>query len=63
MAATKRESVVRQGSVASQTADAQLAKMGYKSELPRNLSMFSVLGLYVTMNAAKPTVKTLALMG
>ncbi|EON61788.1 hypothetical protein W97_01005 [Coniosporium apollinis CBS 100218] len=26
-------------------ADAALAKMGYKSELPRNLSMFSVLGL------------------
>ncbi|KAI5800370.1 putative GABA permease [Peziza echinospora] len=27
------------------TADAQLAKMGYKSELPRNLSMMSILGL------------------
>ncbi|KAH7112159.1 amino acid permease-like protein [Dendryphion nanum] len=27
------------------SADAQLAKMGYKSELPRNLSMMSVLGL------------------
>ncbi len=27
------------------SADAALAKMGYKSELPRNLSMFSVLGL------------------
>ena len=26
-------------------ADADLAKMGYKSELPRNLSMLSVLGL------------------
>lgn len=29
------------------SADAALAKMGYKSELPRNLSMLSVLGLYV----------------
>ena len=26
-------------------ADAALAKMGYKSELPRNLSMMSILGL------------------
>lgn len=26
-------------------ATAQLAKMGYKSELPRNLGMLSVLGL------------------
>lgn len=29
------------------SADAQLAKMGYKAELPRNLSMMSILGLYV----------------
>lgn len=36
----------RRGSV-DPSADAQLAKMGYKSELPRNLSMLSVLGLYV----------------
>jgi hypothetical protein len=28
-------------------ANAALAKMGYKSELPRNLSMLSVLGLSV----------------
>ncbi|KAJ9666045.1 hypothetical protein H2201_003723 [Coniosporium apollinis] len=34
----------RHGSVDA-GADAALAKMGYKSELPRNLSMFSVLGL------------------
>lgn len=27
------------------SADAALAKMGYQSELPRNLSMLSVLGL------------------
>lgn len=26
-------------------ADAALARMGYKSELPRNLSMLSILGL------------------
>lgn len=39
----------RKGSVASVSkdpgADAALAKMGYASELPRNLSMLSVLGL------------------
>lgn len=29
-----------------ESADAQLEKMGYKSELPRNLSMMSILGLY-----------------
>jgi len=34
----------RSGSV-SAGADADLAKMGYKSELPRNLSMLSVLGM------------------
>lgn len=32
---------------ADTSADAQLAKMGYKAELPRNLSMMSILGLYV----------------
>lgn len=43
---------MRQNSVASSrhgsvdaNANAALAKMGYKAELPRNLSMFSVLGL------------------
>ncbi|KAL5121504.1 hypothetical protein ACEQ8H_000576 [Pleosporales sp. CAS-2024a] len=36
----------RQGSTAVDgSADAALAKMGYQSELPRNLSMLSVLGL------------------
>lgn len=34
----------RTGSV-DVSADADLAKMGYKSELPRNLSMLSVLGM------------------
>ena len=29
------------------SAEAALAKMGYKGELPRNLSMLSILGLYV----------------
>jgi len=28
------------------TADEALARMGYQSELPRNLSMLSILGLY-----------------
>lgn len=32
---------------ADTSADAQLAKMGYKAELPRNLSMMSILGMYV----------------
>ncbi|CAI6328546.1 unnamed protein product [Periconia digitata] len=35
----------RQASVTDVRADAALAKMGYASELPRNLSMLSVLGL------------------
>lgn len=39
----------RKASVASNSkdpsADAALAKLGYASELPRNLSMLSVLGL------------------
>lgn len=42
--------------VAETSADAQLAKMGYKAELPRNLSMMSILGLYVfhvTFNSAE----------
>jgi hypothetical protein len=30
-------------------ADAALAKLGYKAELPRNLSMLSVMGLYVVL--------------
>lgn len=37
----------RRGSV-DPSADAALAKMGYTSELPRNLSMLSVLGMYGT---------------
>jgi hypothetical protein len=37
----------RRGSV-DPSADAALAKMGYASELPRNLSMLSVLGMYGT---------------
>ncbi|EAT91271.1 hypothetical protein HBI56_016650 [Parastagonospora nodorum] len=35
----------RRGSTTDPSADAALAKMGYQSELPRNLSMMSVLGL------------------
>ncbi|KAL1988920.1 hypothetical protein VTN96DRAFT_6909 [Rasamsonia emersonii] len=37
---------------ASVNADAALEKMGYKSELPRNLSMLSVLGLSFAIMAA-----------
>ncbi|KAJ4369976.1 hypothetical protein N0V83_005740 [Neocucurbitaria cava] len=39
------EGVVRRGSTTDPSADAALAKMGYQSELPRNLSMLSVLGM------------------
>lgn len=35
----------RANSLSAQTADADLAKMGYKSDLPRSLSMLSILGL------------------
>jgi amino acid transporter len=35
----------RSNSVHATNADADLAKMGYKSELPRSLSMLSVLGM------------------
>ncbi|GAB7352953.1 hypothetical protein MBLNU459_g3527t1 [Dothideomycetes sp. NU459] len=35
----------RNGSVNNVNADADLARMGYKSELPRHLSMLSILGL------------------
>lgn len=36
-------------------ADAALAKMGYKGELPRNLGMMSVLGLYVASFFLSPS--------
>jgi hypothetical protein len=35
----------RHGSMVDDGADADLARMGYKSKLPRSLSMLSVLGL------------------
>lgn len=38
-------SVDRRRSIGATAADDALAKMGYKSELPRSLSMLSVLGL------------------
>lgn len=37
------------------SADEALARMGYKSELPRNLSMLSILGLYVTASQSHPS--------
>jgi len=40
---------MRQASVDA-SADEALAKMGYKSELPRHLSMMSILGLYVSFS-------------
>jgi hypothetical protein len=36
---------MRRRSSVDAAADAALAKMGYASELPRNLSMMSILGL------------------
>lgn len=44
----RKLSAARKGSVVDSNADATLAQMGYKAELPRNLSMLSVLGLYET---------------
>lgn len=38
-------SIDRRRSVEATAADDALAKMGYKAELPRSLSMLSVLGL------------------
>jgi len=35
------------------TADTQLAAMGYRAELPRNLSMMSILGLSVAPPSKK----------
>lgn len=40
-----RDGVRRRASINDPGADAALAKMGYQSELPRNLSMLSVLGM------------------
>ena len=40
-----RKASVASGARGDGSADAALAKMGYASELPRNLSMLSVLGL------------------
>jgi hypothetical protein len=45
----------RHGSVIDYGADADLAKMGYKSELPRSLSMLSVLGLSFAIMAGMLT--------
>lgn len=40
----RKASITRNGS-GDANADAALAKMGYASELPRNLSMLSILGM------------------
>jgi hypothetical protein len=49
MSGLRKSSVAsgRRGSV-DVKADNALATMGYQSELPRNLSMLSVLGMYVS---------------
>lgn len=43
--AGRKASMASAGGSKDPSADAALAKMGYTSELPRNLSMLSVLGL------------------
>ncbi|KAF8468437.1 putative gaba permease [Kalaharituber pfeilii] len=43
------------------SADEQLAKMGYKAELPRNLSMISILGLYVPTPVGLSTTFSISL--
>jgi hypothetical protein len=50
-------SLSRRRSSFDPAADAALAKMGYKSELPRNLSMMSVLGLYVNFQPLNYWIK------
>lgn len=42
----RQDDVTARANDSSASADAALEKMGYKSELPRNLGMMSVLGLY-----------------
>lgn len=51
-----RNSIIMAGSIAHNdgaiaNADTALENMGYKSELPRSLSMMSILGLYVSSRA------------
>lgn len=42
----RKDSVDKRLSTAGVAADAHLASMGYKAELPRTLSVISVLGMY-----------------
>jgi hypothetical protein len=46
---TTKDDGTAEGVSADTSAEAALAKMGYESELPRNLGMMSVLGLYVSI--------------
>lgn len=53
----------RAASTDATAADADLAKMGYKSELPRSLSMLSVLGLSFAIMAVPFGLSTTMLTG
>ncbi|KAF2168075.1 hypothetical protein M409DRAFT_65612 [Zasmidium cellare ATCC 36951] len=53
----------RAASTSATAADADLAKMGYKSELPRSLSMLSVLGLSFAIMAVPFGLSTTMLTG
>ena len=44
----RKDSFDRRLSTAGVAADAHLARMGYKAELPRSLSVISVLGMYAS---------------
>jgi hypothetical protein len=48
--AKRSSSIIQRRGSTDPSADAALAKLGYASELPRNLSMISVLGMYVYSN-------------
>lgn len=53
----------RRGSVIDKVADENLARMGYKSDLPRSLSMLSVLGLSFAIMAVPYGLSTTMYIG
>jgi amino acid transporter len=63
MSASSGGGAQRTGSVHAAAADADLAKMGYKSELPRSLSMLSVLGMSFAIMAVPFGLSTTMYIG